>query len=229
MSKVTPYQYMVGRLQGNLFAFPVLEVEGVSEFHEKNLTNLDSEFADGVMMYHFQRIPLLDTRKILGLDLPSKSGSSVSLVMKVSHGFVGIPLDDILFLVDANESNIRGIDNKFFAPEAPFIGVIQTESGNAIVVDVHKAASEEMLISVFNKIYVIKDSFATNFVFNLGVVEHMAKKKDIEMEHFIFDASRSREESALSMFMANLKFAWLYLAISLPRNMVRKLYLLMFT
>ena len=215
----TAGSYMIGKLHGTLFAFEVADVEGVNEFEQEKVTPLDCPLANGVVLYHFQRIPLLDTNQVLGLPMPGGQEKSTTLILRVSHGMVGIPLDEILHMVQVNPTDIQPLGIGFAAgTDHPFSGVIQTSEGNAIIVDKKKAVPEKNLIEILNNIYQIKDSFATNYVFNLGVVEYLAKKKEIELVPFQFNANQSLQEIGTEDVYKDMIDCLRYLGVSHEEN-----------
>ncbi|WP_268808797.1 chemotaxis protein CheW [Pseudobacteriovorax antillogorgiicola] len=186
---------------GSLFAIDMDWVDSVCELHRSDMKPLDNSYTEGVMFYHFRRIPVVKTANILDLDSETSRDTVPCVTLKVPHGLIGLPVDKIVKIEKDYSGEITPIYRSILSkPDIPFLGLIQTIHGNAIVIDFQAALPEDILVSVFNSMFCVKDVFASNFVFNLGAAEYYADQKLVSLPPFHFDPALSEDCETVDIY-----------------------------
>jgi purine-binding chemotaxis protein CheW len=139
-------QFVGFYLDGQQYAFRIEQIQEIVILNQVTQTPQVADYVEGVSNLRGTIIPIINLRKLFGLDPKPADGDTRTIVVNVGERTMGCTVDMVSQVVRAAEESIRPAPETVTADGADYVsGFIKLESGLAIILDIEKLLHPEKL------------------------------------------------------------------------------------
>ena len=142
-------QFVGFQLVGREYAFPIEQIQEIVILRQTTLTPQVPEYCDGVSNLRGSIIPIINLRKLFGLEPKPVDDETRTMVVNVGERTMGCTVDTVSQVIRIPEDNIQPAPETVVSGGAEYIiGFAKVEDRLVILLDVDKLLDPEKLKQV---------------------------------------------------------------------------------
>jgi len=140
-------QYITFTLGNEIYGLDVMKVDSIERMSPITRVPKTEDFVLGVINLRGEIIPVIDTRKKVGLPPKPYDEQTRIIVAKNQDCSIGLIVDNVINVLDVNEDDVQWRAEIFEEKKKEFIaGILKRESGIILILDLDKLLSVQEII-----------------------------------------------------------------------------------